>query len=473
MISLRRLAFGLALLFPAAAAAAPFDIPADLGSYAVLSCKDLKIAGNSVISSEGVGTGTSQSEAGHVRSNGDVYLDGSIEVHGDAVAGPGRSLRISGTPLVTGQKLVAAATYDCAPIDLAALRTALLASNDNSRLPLTEKGKPALSGPNGRTLELSGKDSLALPAGSYLFDEIKLSGNSRVRVDGPVQILVTGAIDIKGGSHINLDGNPYHVRLWSQGTSLAIASQSNVHAFLYAPAASVLLSGQSRIVGAVQADKIEIVGGSRVRRVVDDAPPVLTVTTPVEGQSVSVCEIPVAGTVTDGESPVQLTVNGVAVTPDANGAFTTTASLFTADPGLIEVVATDRAGNVTRINVRVSIVPPSVALTSPAPGSVVGSRVVALAGTSGTSTQVTVNGTVAQLPRRRHVPCGRLRPRRAGRADFVGSGGEELRRHRHRHGCPRSRHAGAGHRDRQSVRGRALRRQSDHGQRHRRRCPSG
>ena len=398
MIRLRRLAFGLALLFPAAAVAAPFDIPADLGSHAVLSCKDLKVAGNSVVSSEGVGTGASQGEAGHVRSNGDVVLDGSIEIHGDAVAGPGRSVRISGQPLVTGQKLVATAVYDCAPIDLAALRTALLASNDNARLPVTEKGKPALSGPNGRTLDLSGKDTLTLPAGTYLFDEIRLAGNSRVRVDGPVQILVIGGIDIKGGSHVNLDGNPYHVRLWSQGTSLAIASQSNVHAFLYAPAASVLLSGQSRIVGGVQADKVEIVGGSRVRRVVDDAPPVLVVTTPTEGQSVSVCAIPVAGTVTDGESPVQLTVNGVAVTPAADGSFTTTTSLFTADPGLIEVVATDRAGNVTRVNVRVSIVPPSVALTTPAPGSLVGSRVVDLAGTSGTSTEVKVNGTAAQLP---------------------------------------------------------------------------
>ncbi len=399
MILLRLLALGLALSFPAAAVAAgPFDVPSDLGSYAVLSCKDFKIAGNSVVTSEGLGTGTSEGDQGHVRSNGDVILEGSIEVHGNAVAGPGRAVRISGQPLVTGQKLVATAPYACAPLDLAALRTALLASNDNSRLPLTEKGKPALSGPNGRTLDLSGKDSLTLPAGSYLFDEIKLTGNTRVRVDGPVQILVTGAIDVQGGSHINLDGNPYLVRLWSQGTSVGIASQSNVHAFLYAPAASVLLSGQSRIVGGVQADKVEIVGGSRVRRVVDDAPPVLTVTTPVEGQSVSVCTIPVAGKVTDGESPVQLTVNGVAVTLAADGAFTTTASLFTADPGLIEVVATDRVGNVTRVAVRVSIVPPSVALTTPAPGSLVGTRTVNLSGTSGTATEVKVNGVAATVP---------------------------------------------------------------------------
>jgi RHS repeat-associated protein len=394
---LRRLAFGLALLFPAAApAAGPFDIPADLGSYAVLSCKDLKIAGNSVVSSEGVGTGSTQGEAGHVRSNGDVILDGSIEVHGDAVAGPGKQVRISGQPLVTGQRRVATSPFACSPTDLAALRTALLANNDNSRLPATEKGKPALSGPNGRTLDLSGKDSLTLPAGTYLFDEIKLTGNTRVRVDGDVRILVLGAIDIKGGSHINLDGNPFHVHLWSQGTSVAIASQSNVHAFLYAPAASALLSGQSRIVGAVQADKVDIVGGSRVRRVVDNAKLGLAVTSPQEGQSVSVCAIPVTGTVSHAELLAQLTVNGVPVTPAADGSFTTTASLATADPGLVEAVAIDNAGNTVRVAVRVTIVKPVLALTSP-DKPLVGSRIVNLAGTSGTATEVTVNGVAAQV----------------------------------------------------------------------------
>lgn len=375
--------------------AAGFDIPADLGSYAVLSCKDLKIAGNSVVNSEGLGSATSQGEEGHVRSNGDVLLDGSVEVHGDAVAGPGRQVRLSGQPaLVTGEKKVATSPYVCVPVDLAALRATLAAQNDNSLIPLTAKGKPALGGPNGRTLELNGKDELTLPAGTYLLDELRLSGNARLRVAGEVRILVTGAIDVKGGSHVHLDGNPYQVRLWSLGATVSIASQSNVHAFLYAPAAALTLSGQSRVVGGVQADRVEILGGSRVRRVVDDAPPVLTVTAPQDGQPVEVCTIPVTGTVADGESPVQLTVNGAPVTPAADGSFSTTTSLAIADPGLIEVVAVDRAGNTARVAVRVRIVLPVVALTSPA-DPLVGTRTVNLAGTSGTATEVTVNGIPA------------------------------------------------------------------------------
>ena len=134
-------------------------IPGDLGSYAVLSCHELTLSGNSAVTSEGLETGTSQSEQGHARSNEDVTLSGSVEVHGDAVAGPGHAVHVSGSHvLVTGEKRVADATYACVPVDLAPLRAALEASNDNGSLPLTDKGKAPLGGPAGRTLDLSGHD---------------------------------------------------------------------------------------------------------------------------------------------------------------------------------------------------------------------------------------------------------------------------------------------------------------------------
>ena len=45
-------AFGLA---PGRASAAAFDIPPDLGSYAVLSCQDFTMSGNAMVTSEGSG----------------------------------------------------------------------------------------------------------------------------------------------------------------------------------------------------------------------------------------------------------------------------------------------------------------------------------------------------------------------------------------------------------------------------------
>jgi RHS repeat-associated protein len=398
MILLRRLALGLALLFPAAAAAAQFDIPPDLGAYTALSCQDLSISGNSMVTSEGVGGGTAGDGKAHVRSNGNVVLSGTVEVHGDVVAGPGKAVTVSGHPVVTGQKQVASSPFNCTPIDLAALRSALEQSNDNAHVPLTDHGSPGLGGADGRALKLTAHDGLTLPAGTYLVSSISLTGNSQLRVSGQVRILVTGSVAISGGSDVNLNGNPFQLRLWSQG-SIAVASQSNVHAYVYAPAADVSLVGQVTVVGAIQTRSLSISGGARLRRVLDDAPPTVTLTAPVEGQSVTQCQVAVSGRATDAEGPIaRLTVNGVAVTPAADGSFSTTASLATADPGLVEVVATDGGGGTTRVTVRVTIVSPAVALTSPAPGSLVGNRLVNLAGNSGTATEVTVNGLPAQVP---------------------------------------------------------------------------
>ena len=350
------------------------------------------MSGNSMITSEGVGGGSAGDGKAHVRSNGNVVISGTPEVHGDVVAGPGKRITLSGHPVITGQQVVAAAPYNCTPIDLVALKTTLQQSNDNSRIPRTDRGNPGLT--NGG-ITLSGHDVLTLPAGTYLVSSITLTGNSQLRVSGQVRILVTGSISITGGSNVNLDGNPFQMRLWSQG-AIAISSQSNVHAYIYAPTAAVSLTGAINIVGAIQTQSFSISGGVHIRRTTDDAPPVVTLTAPVAGQSVTGCTVTVAGRATDAEGPItRLTVNGTVVTVAADGSFSTTASLATADPGLVEVVATDSIGNTTRATVRVSIVPPVVALTSPAPGSLVGTRLVDLSGTCGTATAVTVNGRAA------------------------------------------------------------------------------
>ncbi len=232
--SSRRLAVLAALAvsllgLPPAALAADFDIPPDLGAYTVLSCQDMQMSGNSVITSEGVVGGTAGDGVAHVRSNGNIVLSGTVDIHGNVTAGPGKQVTTSGNPTVTGTKGPAASAYNCTPIDLTVLRTALEANNDNSRVPRTDKNRVALGGGDGRTLTMSGNDGLTLPAGTYLFSSISLSGSSQLRVSGQVRILVTGSVSVSGGSHINLNGNPFQMRLWTQG-AVAISSQSNVHA---------------------------------------------------------------------------------------------------------------------------------------------------------------------------------------------------------------------------------------------------
>ena len=185
-----------------------------------------------------------------------------------------------------------------------------------------------------------------------------------------MRILVTGSVSVTGGSNVNLNGNPFQMRLWSQG-AIAVASQSNVHAYLYAPAAAVSLTGQMNIVGAIQ---------TRAPTRAPCTPPRRS-----RGARPTTC-------------PPRRPTTPLPSAPWGHGGrwqLQPTANLATADPGPIEVTATDSTGGTSRVTVRVAIVPPTVALTAPVPGSLVGNRLVDLAGTCGTASSVTVNGRAA------------------------------------------------------------------------------
>ncbi|MCP4664652.1 MAG: hypothetical protein GY856_55420, partial [bacterium] len=261
---------------------------------------------------------------------------------------------------------------DCRPIDLAELAAELELSNDNDLLPQTDKGKDPFK--KDRDFELKGNDGIILPVGTYLFDSLKITSNSEMRLDGEVRILVLGEIDVGGDVHAG--GNPFELRLWSAGSSVKVNSQSVVHGHLYAPDAAVKLAGGSTFGGSLFAGEVALDGGSQVRRMTDDEPPIVEITSPTDRELVEVCEIPVTGTAVDAVSAVTLTLNGEPVEVAAGGTFEALVSLWTAEPGRIVAEARDAAGNVATAEVLVEIVLPVLALTSPPSGALVGERIV-------------------------------------------------------------------------------------------------
>lgn len=109
---------------------------------------------------------------------------------------------------------------------------------------------------------------------------------------------------------------------------------------------------------------------SDVRTVLlDTTPPALLVNTPSDGDTTTVETATVSGTVTD-DSPLTLTVNGIAVLLGTGGAFTTDVSLVEG-PNLITVTATDEATNAATV-VRTVVLhsgpalPPDPAIVAPA-----------------------------------------------------------------------------------------------------------
>jgi len=402
---MKRLALAIAVSVaslgaPAAFADDPFDITNAFTGHAVVSCGDLTHS-DGTIDSAGVSSPTPTNK-GHVASNGNIKMSGGALVDGDATAGPGKTVSNSGSSRVTGLKSSAASAFQCKPVDLTSLTTSLQTSNDNAKIPLSAQGKNALTGTSHTDFSLSGGDSVTLPAGTYYFTKFTLSGGSIVNIAGSVRILCTGTVSISGGSVNNAAAGgaytPYRLRFWTTGTGFTLSS-ATMAGFIYAPNGTYTNSA-AHLIGGVFANSVTVSGSSHVTRAIDDVIPQVTINTPADGAIVSdPSHVDVRGVVVENETVVTLDVNGQSVPIAADGTFQTTINLSgVPSPVKITAKATDAAGNFGQAQVSVTTVPPpTLTLTSPAPGSYVNTRVVNLTGGAGTSTTVTVNGTAATV----------------------------------------------------------------------------
>jgi hypothetical protein len=141
---------------------------------------------------------------------------------------------------------------------------------------------------------------------------------------------------------------------------------------------------------------------SVVRTVVlDQVPPVLTVTTPAIGLITNAASINVTGTATDVLSTVTLKVNNVAVTLGTGGSFTKSVALNVGS-NTITTVATDAANNVTTVTRTVirDATPPAVVVASPTDSQATNLPQFVVRGTATDANgilSVTVNGTLVTL----------------------------------------------------------------------------
>jgi hypothetical protein len=129
----------------------------------------------------------------------------------------------------------------------------------------------------------------------------------------------------------------------------------------------------------------------------DTTPPAVTLTAPAPGQITNQPQVQVSGTATDDSGISTLTVAGQAVTPAADGQFTTMVPV-TEGANAIAVNAVDLAGNqqtvVVTVN-RFSI--PAVVITSPSDLSYVNATTVTVSGTVSAAVTVSVNGVAATV----------------------------------------------------------------------------
>jgi Flp pilus assembly protein TadG len=203
-------------------------------------------------SSSGAYNAASAGPKGNVCSNGDINLNGGSYIHGDAHPGPshtasGGTISGSTTPLSTA--LTETAINFSGPSS----------SNNNANIPLTSGGKTAFDS-STRAFKMSSGDTLSLPAGTYYFSSIKLSGNSSITVSAGTKIYCTGDIDLSGGSLSNTSTIPSNLMIYCGGSSCDISSQVNLYACVYAPSTDVKKTGGSDLFGVIVAASITTSG---------------------------------------------------------------------------------------------------------------------------------------------------------------------------------------------------------------------
>jgi hypothetical protein len=215
------------------------------------------ISGGSRVDSYDSGAGAysllTSGEDGDVLSNGNISLSGGLtQVHGDATAGG--TVSTSGGSTVTGTK-----TSGATPLTFT---------------PVTPCGPPYYSGAgitgtswsyNSTTgaLSASGGGNITLPNGTFCFWKLTLSGSSTLTVNGPVTMNLTGPSTLSGGGVQNTTHIPANLKIYSSDTNtLVVSGGSGAYMSVYAPDATVQLTGGSHFYGSLIGTSITNSGGT-------------------------------------------------------------------------------------------------------------------------------------------------------------------------------------------------------------------
>ena len=181
-------------------------------------------------------------------------IDGNIGL-GEQADGTDGQLAASGTPIINGS------TQDVSRVDpdplgavggsLANDFTTYAASNDN-----------AAAGIAGNTISLGNGDTLTLTAGNYYLTDITLNNGANLIIDpssGPVNIYLTGGLEAKNGSDINISGVPTDFTIFSNSTdNIIFKHSSSFRGTVYAPYAGIEMKNSADAFGILWGKTVDI-----------------------------------------------------------------------------------------------------------------------------------------------------------------------------------------------------------------------
>jgi hypothetical protein len=198
------------------------------------------------------GAGTAH-PGGSIASNGSISLVGTVDINGDARPGPdvGDTLSVNSNSDISGWR---------APLDAELLYPpATLGSYNNTPI--------AASLDKTGSFNVSGKQTVSIPGGTYYVQDLTLKSNQTISVQGPVKIYVNGNVDLTGSITVN-QGLPANFEIVVLGSgTVNLGGGSQLYAHVYAPLSDVTIHGTQDsfgLFGTVIGKTLSILGNSAI-----------------------------------------------------------------------------------------------------------------------------------------------------------------------------------------------------------------
>lgn len=229
------------------------------------------------------------------------------------------------------------------------------------------------------------------PAGSHMVFRFTATDSTPPVIDitSPADGVITSAVEIQVDGTIQ-DRTTTRVTL--NGVEAGVTNNDSFGALV-----PLTVEGENVIV-ALATDAAGNQAGDTIRIIRDSEVPVLLVGEPADGLITNADSVTVTGSVQD-LTEVSVAVNGIPVTVDPAGSFSTKVSLAEGD-NFITVSATDAAGNGTSLTRLVTrdTAPPSLTVSEPVDGATTTSDSITVSGTATDATPLTVTVNSTDFP---------------------------------------------------------------------------
>ena len=231
----------------------------------IIGLDSVSISGNSFVDSYSSAGGypATKGSLANVFSNGTITMGGSGKVFGN-VRSTRAGITMTGTASITGNATAGTTVSKGASATVGgtitnnALAPVMTLPATASCSPFSSSaglsGAFSYSSTTGN-LTISGSQIATLANGTYCFNNITLTNSGQLKVNGPVTIKLTGALNAGGASSLNNTTLiPSNLRILSSFTGsngVALTNGSATYMLVYAPGTSVSDTGAAPIFGTI------------------------------------------------------------------------------------------------------------------------------------------------------------------------------------------------------------------------------